>query len=744
MSLTPGTVLFNRYRIASKLGEGGYGVVYRAWDLRLNIAVALKENQDSSPEIRDQFTREAQILAALNHPHLPRVTDYFEDGAILYLVMDFIDGQDLGDTLRQNGRQDENRVLGWVGQIMDALIYLHRQNPPIIHRDLKPSNIRITKEGNAFLLDFGIAKLFSPGSKTVRGARGYTPPYAPFEQYGRASTDQRTDVYAMGTTMYVLLTGTEPPESVDRLNQVPLTPPRQLVSSISPSTEAAILKAMAVMPDDRFQNMSDFKAALFNIPSSGLHTGQKIRGSAPQPPVQAPVLGTLVVAKDGSGQYRTISDAVRAAPVGSTIVVRPGVYYESVSLTKSVSIVGELRDFSSILSARGGTALMVDTPNATITGMAIRHQSGDGSKQFCVDVISGKVVFDNCDISSATLSAVVVHGASTSPTFRRCRLHHSGECGLMMYDHASGLVEDCEIYNNLFSGMEIRQHSNPVVRNTRFYDGQQAGALIWSEGLGQFDGCEFLGHQMSQIEIREKGNPTIQRCSIQDGKSVGIYIQQSGAGSILDCEIMRSKLANIEIASQSQPTLRGCKIHDGSYPGIFVHDGGSGLIENCEIWGNALSGLEVRSASNPILRKCTFHTGIQCGVYFNEGAGGVLEDCEISHNGFSGLELKKCVLPVVRRCTIRDNSQCGALVWSGARGSLEDCQILGNGYAGIEVRDGAHPSIKTCTIQSNGYQGVWVYGDSGATVEQCDLRSNAKGAFKIEPGARVSRSANRE
>jgi len=744
LSLSPGTVLFNRYRIASKLGEGGYGVVYRAWDLRLNIAVALKENQDSSPEIRDQFTREAQILAALNHPHLPRVTDYFEDGAILYLVMDFIDGQDLGDTLRQNGCQDEARVLGWMDQIMDALIYLHRQNPPIIHRDLKPSNIRITSDGKAYLLDFGIAKLFSPGSKTVRGARGYTPPFAPFEQYGRASTDQRTDVYALGTTMYVLLTGTEPPESVDRLNASPLTPPRQLVPAISATTENAILKAMAVMPEDRFQSMMDFRAALFNKPIVLPPEGKKISTPLPPKPVIVSTTGEILVSKDGSGQCRTIGEAIAAAPSRGKILIKSGVYNESLRLSKPVSIMAEQSGQPVTLIAKGGTGIVVDTQDVTISGLQIQHHASDGGKQFCVDVVSGNVVFEDCDFKSETLSAVVVHGSAASPTFRRCRMHHSGECGVMFYDHAGGLLDHCEVYANHLSGMEIRQHSDPTIRNTRFYDGQQAGALIWSEGRGTLENCEFSGHSMSQIEVREKGNPTITRCKIHDGQSVVIYFQQFAGGTVSDCEIAASKLANIEIATKSQPTIHDCRIHDGSYPGIFVHDGGAGVIENCEVWGNSLAGMEVRSGATPVIRGCTFRNGQQCGVYFNEDAGGLMEDCEISKNAFSGIELKKCVSPMIRRTTTRDNAQCGVLVWSKARGLLEGCQIIGNLFAGIEIREGAFPMIKECYIQSNGYQGVWVYGDSGATIERCDLSRNTKGALKIEPGARVTRTGNIE
>jgi len=751
MALSVGTIVNNRYRIASKLGEGGYGVVYRAWDLRLNIPVALKENQESEVDFRDQFTREARILASLNHPHLPRVTDYFEDGSILYLVMDFIDGADLEDMVKANGRLPETDVLRWASQVMEALIYLHHQNPPIIHRDIKPKNIRINKSGNVFLLDFGIAKLFNPGSKTVRGARGYTPPYAPFEQYGSGTTDQRSDVYALGVTMYVMLSGELPPESVDRLNNLPVTPLDQIVPYITPNTVHCIQKSMELMPDNRFQTMDEFHMALLEPSKPVDFAGNKVKvptdpSGEPITPkkVLPPPTGGYVVSKDGTGQFKTLRDAIAAAPTGAKVIIRPGDYHEALLITKPITLQAEVVDGSVVLEASGGTALKLDTPSALISGLTIRHRGGDGQKQFCVDVVSGQPIFEDCDISSSTLSSVVVHGASAQPVFRRCRFHNSGECGIMVYDHAGGSVEDCEIYGNVFSGMEVRQQSNPSVRNTRFYEGQQAGLLVWAEAQGHVDQCDFFNHHMSQIEIRDKGNPTIQSCTIRGGQSVGIFVQQKGAGTITDCDISASKLANVEVATGGTPTFTRCKIHDGSYPGIFVRDNGRGTFERCEVWGQALAGMEVRSGAAPTVRQSTFNKGLQCGIYFNEGAGGLLEDCEITSNTFSGVEIKKCVAPVLRRCTIRNNQQCGMLVWSGGRGMVEVCTIQGNSYTGVEVREGGYPTLRQCTIRSNGYQGVWVYGDSSASVEDCDLTSNKQGAFRVDPGARVIRKGNRE
>ena len=264
MALQTGEVLNNRYRIAGLLGQGGMGAVYRAWDLNLKMAVAVKENADASADAQRQFEREATLLAHLSHPNLPRVSDHFTlPGARQYLVMDYVEGEDLESMLARLGALPEEQAVAWVSQVCDALAYLHRQDPPVIHRDIKPANIRITRDGRAMLVDFGISKLFEPGGRTTVGARAVTPGYSPPEQYGDGATDARSDTYALGATLYHLLTGSPPPESIKRMvNAAELASPRALNPAISPVVERAVLGALALPTDRRFQNAGALKAAL--------------------------------------------------------------------------------------------------------------------------------------------------------------------------------------------------------------------------------------------------------------------------------------------------------------------------------------------------------------------------------------------------------------------------------------------------------------------------------------------------
>jgi WD40 repeat protein len=264
MPLALDQVLHNRYRIVKLIGQGGFGAVYRAWDTAIHQPCAVKENLDTSPEAQRQFQREASILAGLRHPNLPRVTDHFfisDQGQ--YLVMDFVEGEDLQAMLDQHGSLPESQVLTWIGQVCDALVYLHSQPSPIIHRDIKPANIKICPGAQVMLVDFGIAKIYDPHLSTTVGAKAVTPGYSPPEQYGGGATDARSDIYALGATLYHLLTGQAPPESVQRMvGNVTLAAPRQLNSRISPITERAILKAMDVTTSRRFQHVVELHTAL--------------------------------------------------------------------------------------------------------------------------------------------------------------------------------------------------------------------------------------------------------------------------------------------------------------------------------------------------------------------------------------------------------------------------------------------------------------------------------------------------
>lgn len=270
MTLEKNTFLHNRYRIIEILGQGGMGSVYSAVDENLGATVAIKENLFTTDEYARQFRLEAVILANLRHPNLPRVYDHFVLGDLgQYLVMDFIEGEDLRQRMERLGTISEDDAVQIGASICDALTYLHSRKPPILHRDIKPGNVKITPEGHIFLVDFGLAKVYQDAAQaTTTGARAMTPGYSPPEQYGTARTDPRTDIYSLGATLYASLSGVIPEDGLARaMDNAQLTPLRKRIPNISRRVATAIEKAMAVDPSDRFQVSEEFKKALLSAKS---------------------------------------------------------------------------------------------------------------------------------------------------------------------------------------------------------------------------------------------------------------------------------------------------------------------------------------------------------------------------------------------------------------------------------------------------------------------------------------------
>ncbi len=257
------TILENRYKIMGLIKSGGMGALYRASDMRLDCICAVKEllpfygKKEEQEEAKKWFKREAAILAKLDHPNLPKVSDYFISNNRYYIVMDFIEGDNLKTIVdkEETGLEPE-KVIKWSKDILKILDYLHTQNPPVIYRDIKPSNIMIHRDGRAILIDFGIARVIEKDStteKTIIGTEGYSP----VEQY-RGKVEARSDIYALGATMHHLLTGLPP---------VPFKfePLREIRPEISPELEEIVMKALKEKLQDRFASARDMLVALNSL-----------------------------------------------------------------------------------------------------------------------------------------------------------------------------------------------------------------------------------------------------------------------------------------------------------------------------------------------------------------------------------------------------------------------------------------------------------------------------------------------
>ena len=299
------------------------GAVYEAVDQRLDTTVALKETLFSEERLRKQFEREARLLARLHHPALPRVSDHFSEDDGQFLVMQFIPGDDLSEMMnRKRSPFPENQVLTWADQLLDALDYLHTQDPQIVHRDIKPQNLKLTSRGQIILLDFGLAKGQAGEISRVTTAAsifGYTPNYAPLEQIQGLGTDSRSDLYSLGATLYHLITGVKPPDALTRAAAIvngqpdPLLKASEVNAAIAPELDHVLAKSMAQNREQRYATAVDMRKALHGADqaSTVVERGEAQTVLFPPPPTTVAV------------PTQTVPTPHTVAATGETTVVRP-------------------------------------------------------------------------------------------------------------------------------------------------------------------------------------------------------------------------------------------------------------------------------------------------------------------------------------------------------------------------------------------------------------------------------------
>ncbi len=280
--LSSGHLLYNRYSIQQTLGQGGFGITYLAYDQKLEQEVCIKElfisgnstrganmtvqsqgnSSFSFQEFVDRFLQEARQLARFQHPNIVRVIDIFQENNTAYTVMEFVNGETLKQRVQRTGALEEKEAMQLINQLLDAVEAVHAKG--MLHRDIKPENILISPEGRVVLIDFGSAREFAEG-KTTHQTAMITPGYAPPEQYSeRAKRGPFTDIYALGATLYFLLTGEKPIASTDRSFEE-LPAPHQLNPKVSSQVSSAVLLAMEMKPENRFQDIAEMKGAINSL-----------------------------------------------------------------------------------------------------------------------------------------------------------------------------------------------------------------------------------------------------------------------------------------------------------------------------------------------------------------------------------------------------------------------------------------------------------------------------------------------
>jgi tRNA A-37 threonylcarbamoyl transferase component Bud32 len=502
-----------KYEIQAILGRGAMGVVYRAYDSRIDRTVAIKavDEKGLDPERREstlaRFMQEARAAGRLMHPNVVGVFEFDQDGDIAFIAMEFIDGVDLRTFIQQHrGRLPRERVRSVLAQLLAALDYSHAQG--VVHRDVKPANVFMMRDGTLKLGDFGIAKLQAGAtSQTRAGTIMGTPNYMSPEHFSGRELDGRSDLFSAGVMLYELATGTRPfsgdvPTILNQILHHQPPPPSRLNPTLPLGLDGVVQKALAKAPDDRYTTAGEFAAALeeaFATPSR-LQPAQPGTAPAPPPapaPIPAPAqvaaqvvagpepvsgdggltqntdpgsvtagprqdgrrAGTLTVSPWGDAQCRTLGEAVQHAQPHDRILVTAGTYDESLYIDKPLSITGQ---GAAVLTCGTSHCLKVAADGVRVRNLIIRGK-GEGTDRPAVSIGRGNALFENCDISSLSRVCVSIRGRAAAPRFRDCRIHDSGGVGIHFAMNSLGRVENCSLYGHPVAPVQMDKGARPEI-----------------------------------------------------------------------------------------------------------------------------------------------------------------------------------------------------------------------------------------------------------------------------------------
>ena len=403
--------------------------------------------------------------------------------------------------------------------------------------------------------------------------------------------------------------------------------------------------ALGVVTREQLAKME--QAATQTAPTAATVQGAAATTSpaTPSKPTQAmsapksPAPGSLIVSATGGGDYQTINEALRHAAPGARMLVRPGWYDESVVLNQSVEIIGDGRREDIVLTSARASCVQMLTAEATVRGLTLRGRAGNGGERFfAIDIPQGRLLLEDCDISSETLSCVGIHNPMTDPVIRRCAIHSGADSGVYVFESAAGTIEDCDIYGNANVNVAVTQKARPIIKACRIHNGRDAGIVIWAGGAGVVEDCDIYGNRSAGVGISEGGEPTIRRCQIYHGENSGVFVHHGGRGLFEDCDIYGNREANVAVALGGDVTARACRIHQGNAAGILLNEDGRGQFVECEINSNADAGVAVHAGGVAIIHECHVNGNGTVGVRVNADGAAKVEGCDLTGNGIASWE----------------------------------------------------------------------------------------------------------
>jgi len=384
------------------------------------------------------------------------------------------------------------------------------------------------------------------------------------------------------------------------------------------------------------QNGAQAQAAAIVVPTTAQTTPQnKVQPNIkPQSASATAVQKTVIVSANGNGDFAQIGEALRNVAPNSRLIIRPGLYNESVVIDKNVEIVGDGAPEEIKIIAANSSCIQMQSEKAIVRGLTLRGSGArTGRAFFAVDISRGELTLEDCDINSDSLSCIAVHGSYANPLIKRCRIHDGADSGVYFFDNARGQIEDCDIYRNTNVGVAITNGANPLIKNCRIFEGKNGGIVVWQNGAaGEIENCEIFGHRLANVGISDSANPTFRSCKIFGGRDSGVFVHQSGYGTFEDCAVHDNQKAEVVVIEKSNSMLRRCAIYNGTNSGVFIDNKARASIESCNIYDNSDAGINVHGESVATVRRCNIHRNGKVAIKVKGNSGANVEGCDLRGN----------------------------------------------------------------------------------------------------------------
>ncbi|BDU76153.1 protein kinase domain-containing protein [Mesoterricola sediminis] len=693
-----------KFEIVKLLGSGSMGEVFLARDPVLGRQVAVKTirpNAHFTAEAQARFEREARAAGAMNHPNIVTIFDFGEDEGTHYLVMEYVEGEDLAAALR-GGDYGTEELLELLAQACEGLAFAHERG--VVHRDIKPANILVTRLGRrpvAKLMDFGVAHVETSELTQAGNWMGTANYMAPeYLESGRAQP--ASDLFAMGVVLYEILTGGRKPFSGDspmsvlaailRMEPAPFTAEEQ--AALGPGLVAVALRALAKDPADRFANADEMAAAVREAMAGGIRRGgAPARAAAPAPSEPR----TLVVGRSGKGQCMSLRVALRQAEPGARILVLPGVYREALVVDKDVAIQGQGDASEVVIESPKGPALVLDAGQVSLAGLTLQGAQDDPGP--VVTVVRGRVQMEDCDLDVGAGVGVLLSGTAADPVLRKCALRGRGEAAVAAAPKTVVRMEDCLVSGDFRCGVRAA-----------------SGARVLLKG-----------------------------CRVRNTEGTGIHLLPGAQASLEGCLVSGQRAGGVEIEAEARAELTGTRVLDSGSIGVLALERGTAVLDDCELGGHALGGAHGADGASVQMRRCRVQGNLGLGVSIMDQGLMTLEACELSANQEPAALVHHGATMQMKGCKIYDNRAFGVVcAWRG-RGVLEACEIFGNALTGAKVEPGGSLLLVRCDLRDGKDTGILLLEDAEVTLEECVVHRNARGGILLAKDASdpVLRGGNR-